>query len=140
MRFPQKRAKFSERAQVNGIKSYTKIVTTPDGGSGFQDAELALTDQIVAEGVPAFFVAGLGSGQVIFLRSDGFDSEPHPAPRKQWVLMLKGTIEVEVSDGSRRRFGPGDLILAADTTGRGHVTTAIGAPPFEGLFVPAPDQ
>jgi uncharacterized cupin superfamily protein len=50
--------------------------------------------------------------------------------------MLRGAIEVAVSDGTRRRFGPGDLVLAADTSGSGHVTLAVGKPPFEALFVP----
>ena len=49
--------------------------------------------------------------------------------------MLRGAIEVEVSDGTRRRFEPGDLVLVTDTTGRGHVTFAVGDPPLEGLFV-----
>jgi len=49
--------------------------------------------------------------------------------------MLRGAIEVEVSDGTRRRFAPGDLVFVADTTGRGHVTLAVGDPPFETLFV-----
>ena len=73
---------------------------------------------------------------VTYLRSAAFDSAPHPAPREQWVVMLRGTIEVRTSDGSARRFGPGDLVLAADTTGAGHVTTGVGAPPYEGLFIP----
>jgi hypothetical protein len=38
------------------------------------------------------------------------------------AVMLRGAVEVEVSEGTRRRFGPGDLVLAADTTGRGHLT------------------
>jgi hypothetical protein len=52
--------------------------------------------------------------------------------------MVRGAIEVRVSDGARRRFGPGGLVFVSDTTGSGHVTTAVGEPPFEALFVPAP--
>lgn len=73
---------------------------------------------------------------VQFVRSAAFDSTAHPAPREQWVVMLRGMIEVTVSGGSRRRFGPGDLVLAADTTGTGHTTTGVGDPPFEALFIP----
>ena len=73
---------------------------------------------------------------VRFLQSDGFDSERHPAPQKQWVIVLRGTLEVEVSDGERRRFRPGDLLFVADTRGIGHATAAIGEPPLEGLFIP----
>jgi uncharacterized cupin superfamily protein len=50
--------------------------------------------------------------------------------------MLRGAIEVSVSDGTRRRFEPGDLLFVADTTGEGHITTALGDPPLEALFVP----
>jgi uncharacterized cupin superfamily protein len=121
------------------MKSYTKVVRTDDGGSRFEDAELRLTEQRIVDGVPPMFTGGLSaSAAVTFLRSADFDSDPHPAPREQWVVMLRGAIEVEVSDGARRRFQAGDLVFVADTTGRGHVTVAVGEPPFEALFVPAP--
>jgi quercetin dioxygenase-like cupin family protein len=81
-------------------------------------------------GVPA-------TGGPLFVRSAAFDSAPHPAPQEQWVVMLRGTIEVEVSEGTKRRFGPGDLVLATDTTGAGHITVGVGDPPFEALFLPA---
>ncbi len=61
---------------------------------------------------------------------------PHPAPRRQWALMLRGAIEVEVTDGTRRTFGPGDLLRAEDTDGTGHITRLVGDPPFEALFLP----
>ncbi|MFI6600209.1 hypothetical protein ACIBHX_28530 [Nonomuraea sp. NPDC050536] len=116
---------------------FTRITRTPDGGSAFEDGEIALVTQQVADGVPDMAVGAMpSSGGVRFLRSAAFDSTAHPAPREQWVVMLRGKIEVTVSDGTRRRFGPGDLVLAADTTGAGHVTTGIGEPPFEALFVP----
>ena len=118
------------------VKRYTKVVCTEDGGSAFEDADIQLAEQQVADGVPPMFVGGLSSSaRVVFLRSAEFDSDPHPAPRRQWVVMLRGAIEVEVSDGTRRRFEPGDLVLVTDTTGRGHVTLAVGDPPLEGLFV-----
>jgi len=121
---------------MGDVKRYTKVVCTDDGGSTFEDAEIQLAEQQVADGVPPMLVAGLSSSaSVAFLRSAEFDSDPHPAPRRQWVVMLRGAIEVEVSDGTRRRFEPGDLVLVTDTTGRGHVTFAVGDPPLEGLFV-----
>ncbi|MEV4569905.1 hypothetical protein AB0K12_39660 [Nonomuraea sp. NPDC049419] len=116
---------------------YTKIARTADGGSAFEDGEIMLEQRHVADGVPAMAVGGMrSSGGVQFLRSAAFDSTAHPAPREQWVVMLRGMIEVTVSDGSRRRFAPGDLVLAADATGMGHVTTGVGDPPFEALFIP----
>ena len=119
------------------MKGYSKVVVKDDGGSAFEDAEIPLTTQVVAQGTPSMRVGALESSSgVRFLQTDGFDSERHPAPQEQWVIVLRGTIEVEVSDGERRRFRPGDLLLVADTHGIGHATAAIGEPPLEGLFIP----
>jgi hypothetical protein len=118
--------------------SYTRVEATPDGGSRFADGEIALATRLVATGVPAMLAGVVPSGSgVTFLRSDGFDSAPHPAPARQWVIMLRGVIEVTTTEGETRRFGAGDLLLAVDTSGEGHRTVAVGAPPFEALFIPA---
>ncbi|WP_433194872.1 cupin domain-containing protein [Nocardia sp. CA-107356] len=116
---------------------YSRIVRTADGGSRFIDAELDLADRNLAAGVPAMAVAGLSSAATVtYLRSSQFDSDPHPAPAEQWVVMVRGVIEVTTSDGRRRRFGPGDLVHVEDTDGHGHVTVGVGDAPFEALFVP----
>lgn len=117
--------------------AYARVVTTEDGGSAFEDDVVALTTSEVAPGVPPMLLGALPStGPVAFLCSEAFDSEPHPAPRRQWVVMLRGAIDVTASDGERRRFGPGDLVMVTDTSGDGHTTTAVGEPPFEALFIP----
>lgn len=126
---------------MSHAKDYTRIVATPDGGSMFEDEQIDLEEERVGEGVPAMLAGRVPSrAGVLFLRSDRFDSEPHPAPREQWVVVLRGALEVEVSDGSRRRFEPGDLVFVADTAGKGHVTSAVGEPPIEALFIPAPSD
>lgn len=53
----------------------------------------------------------------------------HPAPRSQYVVTLSGQGEIEAGDGTVRRFGPGDVMLAEDTTGRGHITRVVGTQP-----------
>jgi hypothetical protein len=116
---------------------YTAIVQTADGGSAFQDGALCLEERLVARALPPIQVVQLSAaGRVLFLRSRPFDSQPHPAPRRQWVLPLRGVLQVTVSNGTSRRFGPGDLVLVTDTSGVGHATLAIGEPPLEALFVP----
>lgn len=52
-------------------------------------------------------------------------------------VVKTGAIEVQVSNGSSRRFGPGDLVLATDTSGGGHVTITVGDPEFEALIIPS---
>jgi hypothetical protein len=129
----------SEGASVTDAAHFTRVVATADGGSAFEEDALPLEALRVAAGTPPMFAAVLSAAPpsaVIYLRSSDFDSEPHPAPRRQWVVMLRGAIEVEVSDGSRHVFQPGDLLLVEDVAGQGHTTYTVGEPPFEGLFVP----
>ena len=93
-------------------KAYVAIVATPDGGSAFQDGSLDLEARVVAQTLPPLGVAQLsGVGGVLFLSGGAFESPPHPAPRRQWVIPLRGELMVTVSDGTCRRFGPGDLVL-----------------------------
>lgn len=119
-------------------RAYTAVVPTADGGSAFEDRALCLEERPVTPGEPPVELLPLSApGPALFLRSRPFNNPPHHAPRRQWVLPLRGTFQVTVSDGTSRRFVPGDLILVTDTTGTGHATTGIGDPPFELLFVPA---
>ena len=57
----------------------------------------------------------------------------HVAPQRQFAINLTGELEAEVSDGQRRRFGPGDLVFLEDTHGKGHVTRLLG--PVTCLFI-----
>jgi hypothetical protein len=121
---------------MSSVKGYTRVVSTDDGESAFEDAELQLSELLPADGVPSMFVCALGRADgVAFVRFADFPGERHPASEAQWVAMLRGVIEVQVSDGTSRRFRPGDLVLATDTTGRGHVTRTVGDPPHEALGI-----
>ena len=47
-------------------------------------------------------------------------SDWHPAPRRQWVITLAGSVKIGLGDGSSMTFGAGDVFLAEDLTGQGH--------------------
>jgi quercetin dioxygenase-like cupin family protein len=64
----------------------------------------------------------------------------HPAPRRQFVIILSGQLEIGFGDGSKRRFGPGDARLVEDTTGQGHTTRTIGDQPCITATVPLAQQ
>src|SRR2546423_13410451 len=120
-----------------GAAPCTRTEATAAGGSRFREGEIMLGARTVAVGVPTMLIGGLPSApSVEYVRSDAFDSTPHPAPARQWVIMLRGTIEVTVGDGEARRVGPGGLVLAPDTEGDGDTKLAIGDPPVGGLFIP----
>ena len=66
----------------------------------------------------------------------GYFSDWHNAPRRQYVILLAGQMEIGLNDGTRRQFGPGDAVLASDLTGSGHTTKAVGADPALVAVVP----
>ena len=46
----------------------------------------------------------------------------HPAPRRRWMTMISGQIDIQLADGTIYSFGPEDLRLWEDVTGQGHRT------------------
>jgi hypothetical protein len=59
----------------------------------------------------------------------GYVNDWHTAPRRQYVITLSGQGEVELIDGSKHRLNPGDVIVAEDLTGRGHISRVVGGQP-----------
>jgi len=53
----------------------------------------------------------------------------------QYWLQFTGQVEVGVSDGEIRRFGPGDVALLEDVEGKGHSTRVIGDVEVRAAFV-----
>ena len=48
----------------------------------------------------------------------------------------RGPVEIEIGDGTRRVFHPGEILLAEDTTGQGHISRAVNGQPRKSLFIP----
>lgn len=115
---------------------YFRIFADENGESHFEDIDVLLVHErsgsLLSDLIPA-------SG-VIF-RESAADQyiDWHPAPRRQLVVTLSGNAEVEASDGEVRQIGPGTVMLAEDTFGKGHITRAVGTEPRRSLFIPLPD-
>ncbi len=56
---------------------------------------------------------------------NGLVMEIHNAPQPQYIIYLEGEVEVEASGGEKRIFKAGDVLLAADVTGEGHVSRTL---------------
>jgi hypothetical protein len=54
-------------------------------------------------------------------------------------VTLSGSWEIEASNGAIRRFKTGDVMLADDTSGEGHVSRVIGDEPHIFMTVPLGD-
>ena len=113
-----------------------RVYTGDDGASHFEDLEIELSDQ---GGMGRISSLWPGRG-VLFREVDGdYALDFHNAPRRQFVINLTGSVEIEVGDGTVRRLGPGDILLAEDTTGQGHISRAVDGEPRRCIFVPLDD-
>ena len=116
---------------------FVRIVPTPEGGSRFVDDSTPLSAGEFAPPAPPLPL-GPAAGAVAtrFIGAPaGWDSPPHPAPARQWVVMIRGSVESVTSDGEARTFGPGAAVLVEDTTGIGHSTRVVGDEPWLALVV-----
>ena len=61
---------------------------------------------------------------------NGWYGDWHPAPARQWMLIMRGQVGCQVSDGTERVIGPGTLVLLEDTCGKGHRSWQASEQPF----------
>ena len=110
----------------------TRIYTGEDGESHFEDIEIPLIDR----GGIGQISALQGATGVVFRETDGdYDFDFHNAPRRQYVINLDASVELETGDGSKRVLAPGAILLAEDTTGRGHISRAVDGRSRRSIFV-----
>ena len=109
-----------------------RVFTGPDGQSHFDDLDVPLINSGPA-GETSELQKATG---VLFRHTTGsYNYSFHNAPRRQYVVNLRGGVEIEVGDGTIRQLAPGDILLAEDVTGQGHISRAIGGEPRDSLFI-----
>lgn len=109
-----------------------RIYTGQDGESHFEDLEIELREL----GRMGRISEPWQATGVIFRENDGdYHLDWHNAPRRQLVVNLDAGVELEVGDGTVRRLEPGEILLAEDTTGRGHISRSVDGKPRRSLFV-----
>lgn len=109
-----------------------RIFTGDDQRSHFEDVRVELDDL-----GPMGQISKLWRGTGVQFREVGGDYhlDFHVAPRRQLVVNLTGSVEIEVGDGTKRILGPGTILLAEDTTGQGHISRNVGGIARTCLFV-----
>jgi hypothetical protein len=109
-----------------------RIYTGPDNRSHFEDIEVPLKDA----GKTGFLSELVKVNGLVFRYTTGdYNYDFHPAPRRQYVVNLEGEVEIEAGDGTKRILGAGDILLAEDTTGQGHISRAVAGKPRKSLFI-----
>lgn len=109
-----------------------RLYTGSDGESRIETIDLA-----EAPG----WTGGLDTTAITFRENPpGRFVDWHPAPRRQFVIIVSGRLEIGLSDGSKHVFGPGDARLVEDTSGKGHTTAVHGDEPCVTATIPLADQ
>jgi hypothetical protein len=110
----------------------TRIYSGSDGESHFEDIEIPLENKGDI-GKLSQLVKATG---IIFRETPAdYNFDWHTAPQRQYVVNLDGSVEIEVGDGTKRILKPGDILLAEDTTGRGHISRSIDNLPRKSIFI-----
>ena len=123
------------------IFTQVTLTTGADGRARFGQQTVALS-----EGKPQARLSPLrASGGYQLRRSPvGFRSEFHCTEHPQWVFILAGQMEIGLSDGTARVFGPGEHFYSADVLPpgaafdpqvHGHCSAQIGPEPLVTVFV-----
>ena len=113
---------------------YVRLYATPDGESHFEDAGVDMPAPREISELMAL------TGWNVRRNTPSYDLDFHRAPRRQYIVNLSGQVEIEASDGEVRRFGPGTIMLAEDTTGKGHRSKAVGDGERISLWLHLPDK
>lgn len=105
-----------------------RLYAGSDGQSQTEPVDLARTPE---------WTKGLAATQISFrVWPVGQFLDWHPAPRRQFVIILSGQLEIGLGDGTKKVFGPGDARLVEDTTGKGHTTRVLGNQPCVTATIP----
>ena len=100
-----------------------RIFTGDDGESHFDITDETDLDYIERDGTRTGVEAVTGAQ--FAMRKEGAFSDFHNAPRRQYMIYLTARVEIGQGDGSAHVMEPGDVLLAEDTTGRGHSSRVI---------------
>lgn len=110
---------------------YVKIFADDNGETHFKDEEAIMTEAGYAPPAPPLWVGpqGKATGVTVVGFPPGWFGDFHPAPRAQWMMIMTGTIEVEVSDGEKRTYTAGtanSIAFLDDVGSKGHISRNVG--------------
>ena len=102
----------------------TRIYTGADGKTKAEEFEIPLKPRDAGSDLSQSVAV---TGLQVRRTTPEYFLDWHPAPRRQLVVTLSGESEIELEGGRKIRLGPGHILLAEDTTGRGHISRAVGS-------------
>ena len=99
------------------------LYTDANGQSHFRDIEVEWAEETRAGKLSKRLPA---TGIIFRQVQPTYDLDWHPAPRRQYIINLDAGVQITASDGESRIIGAGEVLLVEDTTGKGHLSQAVG--------------
>jgi hypothetical protein len=114
--------------------TYLHTFHTSDGESHIEELDLGMlpTGQEGEWRSPYKDIDSLSFRRVVA----GWYADWHVAPCRQYIIMLHGEAEIEMSDGEVRRLPTGGILPAEDTEGKGHIRRSIGTEERLSISIP----
>jgi hypothetical protein len=105
---------------------YLRLYSDEHGRARFEDLDFAFAPNDFAPPAPPVNVSEpVEASAFMMLRSPaGWTDSAHPAPARQFMIVLTGSLEVTAS-GETRSLRTGDVVLVEDTSGPGHGSTVL---------------
>ncbi|ANS41635.1 hypothetical protein [Serratia inhibens] len=113
-----------KKVEDNGRLPAYRLINTPDNRAAFIKGSVPGLKKIP---VQSFWFSNT---------IEEWQKGVHPAPRKQYVVTLKGTLRFKVSDGSTFMIAPGTVLLAEDTEGEGHSWEMVDGDEWIRAYIP----
>ena len=122
-------------AQRSPPMTITRLFTGPDGQTHAAKIEMKLRPSSLRAGLDESEPLKVSGAQ--FVRwPPGYVWDWHTPKQRQYVITISGRAEVEVTGRQKILLNPGQILLAEDVTGKGHITRSIGSDDLVLLLVP----
>jgi hypothetical protein len=122
-------------AQRHAPLTLTRLYTSPDGQSHAEQVELKMAPSTLRSGLDEAEPLKIPGAKIMRWPS-GYVWEWHNATHRQYVVTLSGEGEVEVAGGKKMRIHPGQVVMAEDVGGKGHITRSVGSEDLVLLLIP----
>jgi hypothetical protein len=117
--------------------TYVHVYADAAGASHFREEHFDFTRG--RDNLSSLHVLEAKGGATLLRLKAGAFEDWHNAPRAWFLIVLQGASEVTASDGQKRHFGPGSVVLLDDTMGKGHQTRAVGKIDHIAAVIPIAD-
>ncbi|WP_312389575.1 hypothetical protein [Chryseobacterium sp.] len=101
-----------------------RLINNPDGSCAFEKGKIPTLKHM---NTTTFWMSN---------KTEEWEKNAHPAPRRQYVITIKGNIKFKVTDGSTFIIKPGTVLLAEDLKGKGHSWDMVKSKEWERLYIP----